>query len=135
MPRNRCPKPGSKYYVPKQKFKTVVAFCLSYDELKAELKDLDGRHSKKQDGMPRGSETSDPTSKEAEARIKVENKIKLIEETVMECSGHVLYPFMMMAVTKEEIGWAWLEANQIPVHRTTYIELRRKIYFEMSKRI
>lgn len=135
MPHNRMPKPGAKYYLPKYTYKTVTNFCLQYQELKDELRALDGWHSGRNDGMPRGSNTSDPTYSDAVRRVEIAKKIKLIEDTVKECSGY-MYPMMIKGVTEETVTYAVLrDLYGLPLSHREYSLLRRKIYYKLSKRI
>lgn len=132
--RARPPKIGSAYYLPKNIFRATVAFCLSYLDLKRQLDTFTGTHSPVQDGMPRGSELSDPTAREAQRLAKIEWKISVIEGKTKQCAGDVLYPYMIRAVT-EEVGFATLQAEGIPLNRNQYTTLRRKIYYEVAKEI
>lgn len=134
MPHNRTPKPGAKYYLPKYQYKTVVNFCFQYAELKAELATLDGWHSGSNDGMPRGSETSDPTYQDAVRREEISRKIDLIEKTVRECSG-ILSKYFLPAITDETCTYHRLASQGLPLNHKEFSMIRRKIYYTLSKRI
>lgn len=131
----RAPKEGTPYYLPRGIFRNVVAFCLSYNDLKRQLKTFTGFHSARQDGMPRGSDLSDPTARDGERLAKIEAKIDIIENAVLRCSGKVLYQYMLLSVTDEGCSWAKLEAQGIPMNRKAWAQLRRKIYYEVAKEI
>ena len=136
MPHNRSPKPGSKYYLPKYEYKTVVNFCFQYQDLKTKLDALDGQHAVVNDGMPHGTDTSDPTFSEATKRMEISEKIDVIEKTTKSCAGSALYPFMLMAITDETCTYNYLRQNyDIPMGHRQFSELRRKIYYNIAKRI
>lgn len=136
MGHNKAPKPGSKYYLPKYRYKTVVNFCFQYPELKDELRALDGFRSHAGDGMPHGSGTGDPTAASGERRAELSSKIDLIETTVKECVGGVLYPYMLRGVTDENCTYTYLRTvMSMPLSVNAYTKYRRKIYYTLSKRI
>lgn len=135
MPHNRAPKPGAKYYLPKYRYKTVVNFCLQYQELKEELKHLDGWHSGRNDGMPRGNNVSDPTYSDAVRRKELQEKIDIIESSVREAAGF-LYAYMLPGVTDENMTYNKLRTiHGIPVNHKEFSLLRRKVYYMISKKM
>lgn len=145
MPHNRTPKPGSKYYLPKYKYRTVVNFCLQYHELKDELRSIDGWHSGNNDGMPHGTGTSDPVANDAIRRQEIQKKIDIIEESVRECVTGIYKPFqpyVMKSITTDYIGYHYLDTMfqinssfEVPMTKNKFSELRRKVYYTISKKI
>lgn len=136
MPRNRIPKPSSKYYLPKYEYRTVVNFCLSYWSVRERLAGMGGVRAQALDGMPHGTDLSDPTAREALIRGWLNDKIQLIEGTVREVCGDVLYHPMMMAVTKEDITIEQILARySVPMGKKQFINLRRRVYWELAKHI
>lgn len=136
MPHNRSPKPGSKYYLPKYKYRTVVNFCLQYHELKDELRSIDGWHSGNNDGMPHGTGTSDPVANDAIRRQEIQKKIDIIEESVRECVTGIMQPYILKSITTEYIGYQYLNTMfNIPMGQRQFSELRRKVYYHIAKKI
>lgn len=136
MPHNRSPKLGAKYYLPKAEYKYVVSFCLTYDELRKKLVQLNGWHSKPLDGMPHGTTKTNPTEAEALERLKVSQKIMLIEQAVLECAGKDLYRPMLFAITKEDIPlWRLKQDFGMKMGHNQFSDLRRKIYFTIAKHL
>lgn len=136
MPHNRSPKPGSKYYLPKYKYRTVVNFCLQYHELKDELRSIDGWHSGSNDGMPHGTNTSDPVANDAIRRAEIQKKIDIIEESVRECVTGIMQEYVLKAITNEYVGYQYLNTMfNIPMGQRQFSELRRKVYYQISKKI
>lgn len=134
MPHNRCPKKGSKYYLPKYEYKTVVSFCLQYPELKKKLRNFDGFHSIVNDGMPHSNNISDPTANDALIRLEIQAKIDLIENTIRKETG-ILYQWMIQGITDEQVTYDMLRAQGMPLNRNEYSLIRRKVYFEISKHL
>lgn len=136
MPRNRIPKRSSKWYLPKYEYRMVVNFCLSYYSVRERLAGLGGIRAQALDGMPHGTDTSDPTAREALQKIRLQEKIALIEGTVREVAGDYLYQPMLAAITRDDITIDQILARyRVPMGRNQFLELRRKIYFTMFPNI
>lgn len=134
MPHNRSPKKSNQWYLPKAQYKYVVSFCLTYDELRKRLVELNGWHSRVMDGMPHSNTKSNPTEAEAMERLKVSQKIMLIEQAVLEVAGKELYRPMLFAITKEDVPlWRLKQDYGVKMGKNQFSDLRRKIYFTISK--
>ena len=135
MPRNRIPKPSSKYYLPKYEYRTVVNFCLSYHSVRERLAGLGGIRAQALDGMPHGTDISDPTARDALVRARLSDQLHLIEGTVRDVCGDYLYRPMLMAITQDDITLEQIMARySVPMGRTQFINLRRKVYWTMYNR-
>ena len=136
MSHNRAPKLGSKWYLPYDTYKYVVSYCYAYGDFRKRLQDLDGWHSHEQDGMPRGTETSDPTPKEAMRRMRIEEKINVIENAVID-TDPFLYDWLLEGVTKRGVTFNYLKLKKgMPVvDKNQYSELRRQVYYRVAERI
>lgn len=135
MSHNRAPKKGSKWYLPYNTYQTVVNFCYSYKELMQKLADLDGQHSHEQDGMPRGTNTGDPTAAEAMRRLAVEKKIRLIENSVDATAPDMRW-WLMLGVTHRGMTYKYLHTKLgMPCNKNEYSELRREVYWRVAERI
>lgn len=131
--RDRSPRPGARYYLPRNEFKYVVAFCMTYYELKIKLMET-GSRSHELDGMPHGTNVGNPTESEAIKRVGIESKIKLIEDTVRDCAGDVLYKVMLSAVTEEDMTLPKLKAiYDVPMGKNQFSMLKREIYWRIAK--
>lgn len=136
MPHNRAPKLGAKWYLPRNEYRYVVAFCLTYKDLRQKLQDLNGWHSHDMDGMPRGSGTGDPTQREALERVKIQTKLDIIESCVRECAGEKLYRPMLIAVTRDDMPlWRLKMDFEFEMGSRQFSNLRRKIYYKISKEL
>lgn len=134
MSHNRAPKPGSKWYLPYDTYKYVVSFCYAYHDMKDRLKDLDGQHSHELDGMPRGTETGDPTSKEAIKRAMLQEKIDIIEYAIID-TDPFMFDWLLEGVTMRHTYYDDLVAKGLPCSKNYYSELRRQVYWRVAERI
>ena len=135
MPRLRTPRRGHKYWMPRHMYRMTVEFCRSYGELKQQLNELTFLASPNMDGMPHSNDVSDSTARNAMAVMRVREKLSLIEDSVRDCSGGLLYPFMLKAVTIEGWGWQTAQAEEIPIGRSAFFELKYKILYEVSRKL
>ena len=141
MSHNRAPKPGSKWYLPFDTYKYVVNFCYAYGDMKQKYGDLDGQHAHQQDGMPRGTETSDPTSSEGMRRANLGQKISTIEKAVDTVVPESVYGKEMrlqlfLGVTKRGITYTYLSKKLgMACTKNEYSELRRQVYWIIAERI
>ena len=134
MSHNRAPKPGSKWYLPYDTYKLVVSYCYAYQDMKDKLRDLDGQHSHEQDGMPRGTDMGDPTSREAMKRAELQEKIDIIEYAVID-TDPLLCDWLLEGVTKRGTYYDDLVAKGLPCSKNFYSELRRQVYWRVAERI
>jgi len=85
--------------------------------------------------MPHGTDTSDPTQREAMLRSWLTDKLVLIESTVREGCGDMLYQPMMLAITRDDVTIDQIMARySVPMGRVQFINLRRKVYWTMYNR-
>lgn len=135
MARSRKPKPGAPYYLPPYEYRTAVNFCLQYREWEAELETVTGLHGVDNDGMPHGTETSDPTFRDAVRRAGISAKMDLIEDCVRD-TDPVLFPWLLEAVTNERATYRYLvEEHGLPVSINTWTVKKREVYWRVSRRI
>lgn len=134
MPRYRIPKKG-KFWIPRHKYRLAVAYCQTYPEWRQELEDLTILHSPAMDGMPHSTDVSDSTARNAMRVMRIQDKIQLIEDIVKECCSDSLYPYMLLAVTREGLTWAELQEGGIPTSRTAFFMMKRQILYEVSRRM
>lgn len=135
MPKYRSPRPGSKYYLPREKFRLTVAYCLTYKLLKAEIAEITTIKGRVDDGMPKSGGITDPVFTTTMRVMELRQKVAIIEDAVKLCAGDALYPFMLQAITDESCGWSCIEAKRAPLSRSTYIRLRRRIYYEIGSKL
>lgn len=134
MSHNRAPKPGSKWYLPYDTYRYVVDFCYAYHDMERKLSDLDGWHSHDLDGMPRGTDMGDPTSREAMKRMRLQEQIDVIRDAVID-TDPLLFDWLLEGVTIRHMTYSRLQAKQIPCSKNEYADLRRQVYWRVAERI
>ena len=133
MKKTRPPKQKNKYYLPKHEYWMTVHFCMNYGEYKKQLAELDGQKALVLDGMPHGTETSDPTAVIAEKRAKLQGKIDIIENAIREVDAS-LYDYLLLGVTTDA-SYGYLSDLGMPCGKDYYIKRYREIYYKIAKEI
>lgn len=135
MPRYRVPRPGSKYYLPKYEYKTVVSFCMQYWDLKTRVASCAGLKGVHYDGMPHGSSTSDPTYQSAVQGAEAARKVAIIENAVRRAAPD-LYDWILKSVTEENMTYDKLRYDLgMPCGKNLYAKKRRLVFWYVSKEI
>ena len=135
MPQHRTPSEKSEYYVPKETFLMIIHYCKQYpawvDELNA-LTDTSRAITYDSDRV-QTSNDSDPTSDLAIRRAEISRKKEEVEQVAKEVAGD-LHKWLILGVC-HDYPYQQLEACGIPCGKNMYYHLRRKFYFELSKKI
>lgn len=149
MPSGRLPSPKSKWYLPPETYKSVQHFCLSYMELQKEVIDLSGEidriglvSGQALDGMPHGTDTTDPTQKNALRRKELANrrdnilrKIRIIERAVEETcfTGRKT---MLWAITNKGMTYERLRSfHGCPYGKNQFGRLKHQIYWRVAQKL
>lgn len=85
--RNYTPKKSDTWRIDPDRYHELRAFCRQYPKWLAEAKSALELSSPKLDGMPRGTDTSDPTERAVEQRDRVLAKIELVDRCAMATEG------------------------------------------------
>lgn len=149
MPSGRLPSPKSKWYLPPETYKSVQHFCLSYMEMQAELVELQkqidtiglirGQHL---DGMPHGTDISNPTLRQAILREDLErrrdrtrNKIKLIENTVDKVAFTGRRQ-LLWAVTNRYMTYERLKGlHGVPYGKNQFGRMKQEVYWRIAQEL
>lgn len=137
MPNIRTPAKSSKYYISKQKFLTARHFCLQYNEWRDEYRVLAGGGISgiSSDGMPHGSNVSNPTELKAVRMAELSKKISLVECTALE-AGEDIAEWVLKGVTSEDASFNYLKTVMgLPCEKDMYYDRRRKFYWLISQKI
>ena len=123
----------SKYEISKNRFAELSAFCRQYSEFQKSLNRCYGVKVKAIDGEQGSGGKLSSVEHTADQTESLRDKIDLIESTMKKvCEGaEGLYPYMMKCVTE---GVSWEYNTGVPCGRSTYYLLRRKFFYELSKR-
>ncbi len=125
----------NEYYLPKEEFLTVLHFSLQYPRWVKELQQepdtskaitYDGEKVQTSGGYDAAAET-------AMRRYILEKKKKLVEDTAREVAPEI-YGYLILSVA---YGWTFrqLQNKGMPCSKNTFYTLRRRFYYELSKRI
>lgn len=135
MSEHRVLSQKNKYYVPKETFLMVIHYCKQYPTWEAELsamsdtsKAITYDHDRVQT-----SNDSDPTADLAMRRAEISRKKDMIDKTAKEVAGS-LWKWLILGACHDN-PYYHLQHCGIPCGKDMYYNLRRKFYYEMSKRI
>lgn len=135
MGKFRTPGDRSKYYIPKEDYYCAIHYSLRYplwvEEAKA-LADTSGAIRYDKDKV-QTSPNYDSTF-EAALRLKeINEKIKLVDDTIEMVSGSIAY-WLRLGVC-HGLSFEQLKGKGLPCERDMYYLIRRRYYYELSKRI
>lgn len=132
---NVRPLNNKKYKISKHRFAELYHFCLQYPEWKLELKyRTDTVESAGYMGGADRQSDENPTESLAIRRMILEEKCKLIEDTVREAEEGI-YTWLLKAVTNEDITFVYLkQMMEIPCGKDLYYDRRRRFYYLLSQK-
>lgn len=127
----------NKYWISKHRFYEIQHMCYQYQEWKDEYRTLSEQtvSGVNYDGMPHGSNVSDPTGNTGERLVELAKKIALVEEVAVEADPS-LAKYILKAVTDENVTFNYLQqVMNIPCGKDMYYSKRRRFYWLMSRRM
>lgn len=135
MTRHRAPSKKSKYYLPKESFLTAVHYCKQYPLWVAEIETLARTVKGISYDKPRvqASNDYDPTEEAAIRLSDVSKKKDLLDKIAVEIGGN-LAEWIVYGVCYD-VPYYKLQMKGIPCGKDLYYLLRRRFYYEVSKRI
>ena len=125
---------NNKYWIDRHRYYELKHFCLQYLTWKRTLQTMDGLNRTSRDlNYHIGSNThTDPTSKEAEARMFYTERIKMVERLVEETDSE-LASYILKGVT-EAASYEYLKNSlDMPCSRDTYYDRYRKFFWLLDK--
>ena len=135
MPRGRFPKPGSDWYLPPETYQMAQHFCLSYKEIEQEIMKLNSLRSPNLDGMPHGTNVSDPTPSEAIRKAELEKKLYIITESVNETTVTGRW-WLFRAVTMKHMSFERLkQIHGCPFGKNQFGKLKREVYWRVAQKL
>lgn len=135
MSQHRILTTSNQYYIPKEEFLTVLHYCKQYPLWCAELAtDPDSSKAITYDKeRVQTSNQYNPTEEIAMRRAEIARKKRMLEEVVHEAATG-LYDWMILGVCYG-MTFYQLEQRGIPCGKNYYYDKRRRIYYEISRRI
>lgn len=134
--RHRMPTENSKYYIPKEVFLTAVHFCKQYPLWLAELSTYPNANkgvSYDRD-VVQTSNLSDTTAEMATRRAEMARKKNLVDSTAEEVGGKKYGRWIVQGVCFD-FPFFTLADRGIPCGKDLYYQMRRRFYYELSKKI
>lgn len=135
MSKYRTPSTSSKYYIPKEDYLTAIHYSLRYPLWKEEVADMaNTAKAIVYDKDKVQSSSGYDSTYEAAVRIQEkQSKIQLIDDTIMLVADGMDY-WLRLGVCYG-LNFDQLKGKGMPCERDKYYLMRRRYYFEISKRI
>ena len=119
------------YYISKHRYYELKHFCLQYPEWRKELEQLYLEPGSLNMNYIKSSIPSDRTSEIAMRRIKLQTKMKLVEQAALAADPG-LANYILVAVT-DGVNYEFLRMRMnIPCCRDTFYECYRKFFKVLS---
>lgn len=135
MSKYRTPSTSSKYYIPKEDYLTAIHYSLRYPLWKEEVADMaNTAKAIVYDKDKVQSSSGYDSTYEAAVRIQEkQSKIQLIDDTIMLVADGMDY-WLRLGVCYG-LNFDQLKGKGMPCERDKYYLMRRRYYFEISKKI
>lgn len=135
MSKYRTPSTSSKYYIPKEDYLTAIHYSLRYPLWKEEVADMaNTAKAIVYDKDKVQSSGGYDSTYEAAVRIQEkQSKIQLIDDTIMLVAGGMDY-WLRLGVCYG-LTFDQLKGKGMPCEKDKYYLMRRRYYFEISRRI
>ncbi len=135
MPQHRELSVSNQYYVPKETFLMLIHYCKQYPAWVDELNAMtDTSKAITYDGdRVQTSADGDPTSELAMRRAEISRKVEQINEVAALVADN-LHKWLILGVCHDYTYYQLQECG-IPCGRGYYYQMRRRFYWEMSRRI
>ena len=119
----------SDHNISRDKYNELKYFCLRYWQKKQEIDRNYGIDGFSQDGMPRGTSSSNPTEKKALRIAQLKRDTELIEQTAMEADAEI-HPWILKNVTSG-VPYEYMD---VPMGRRKFYEARRYFFFLLAQK-
>lgn len=119
----------SDYNISREKYNELKYFCLQYWQKKRDLHNNYGLGALVNDGMPRGSDYSNPTERVALRNDILRKDIELIEQTALEADSE-MYQWLLKNVTSG-VPYEYMD---VPVGRRQFYESRRYFFYLLAQK-
>lgn len=124
--------PKNKYWTDRHRYYELKHFCLQYPIWKKVRANFDSMNTWHLRSISKGNEISDPTERDAFARLFYTQRIELVER-VARMTSPDLHEYLLKAVT-EGLSYDYLKNRMgIPCCKDTYYGLYRKFFWLLSR--
>ena len=119
--------------ISKDRYQELLHLCRQYPEWKTEANSLLGIKAVKMDGLPHGSDKSDPVAMAAERRDKLLSKIALVDDCAKGIEGGSWYASIIQNVCigrpYEKMDRALMPTSK----RNTFFKIRTAFFERLNK--
>ncbi len=117
------------------RFLELKNFALQYPQWVAAASELPSISSPALDGLPHGTDISDPTGNTASLRLRNFSKIRIVESAATLCHGDpYMQKLVLKGVTTEGCTFAWLYSHGYAhCDKMTYYMARRRFYWHLDR--
>lgn len=125
----------TSYCLPKEDYITAVHYALRYPTLLADLPPADSGSAIRYDKeRVQTSNQYDATAELAMKRLAITQKLKIIEDTILEVAPEGLEHYLKLGVC---YGFTYdqLLGRNLPMGRNQYYDMRRHFYFNLIQKI
>lgn len=137
MAKYRTLSEKNKYYLPKHTYLACIHYAMQYRDWKASLdanRDTRGAIRYDKDRV-QVTNDYDSTSETAIKMIEVDDKCKLIDKCIsIACDGSHLESYVRLGVCYGFTVYQLIDEG-MPCGKNMYYEIRRRFYYELSKKI
>lgn len=120
--------------ISQDRYRELLHFCRQYPEWKTEANSLLGVRAVKADGLPHGSNKSDPVAAAAEKREKLNEKIDVVDECARAVDGGRWYASIIQNVCigkpYEQMDRALMPTSD----KNAYFKMRREFFDLLDKK-
>ena len=123
----------NKYYIDKHRHYELKHFCLQYPTWKRTYAEIEraGLQVPSFERVPTGNLPSDTTAKYAIVKVRLIERIRMIEKTAKEADEY-LYDYILKAVT-EGLSYTYLKSRlDIPCGKDMYYDRYRRFFWLLS---
>ena len=125
--RNYVPRSNETWHLDPDRYHELKAFCRQYPKWLAEAKSALELSSPKMDGMPRGTDVSDPTERAVEQRERIIEKIDLVERCAKSIGDGMWYNALIHNVC---LGWSY---ERIRDFHPEFLTTNKRIAFFVAR--
>lgn len=135
MSKYRTPSTNSKYYIPKEDYLTAIHYSLRYPLWKQEVADIanTARAITYDKDKVQNSNNYDSTFEAAVRIQEKQHKLQLIDDTIHDVADGLDY-WLRLGVCYG-LTFDQLNGKGMPCEKDKYYLVRRRYYYELSKRI
>lgn len=125
---------NKKYGLPMTRFRELYYHCLQYPVWVVELDNISDMQAVNYDGLPKGTQTSNPVEQLASKRESLRDKISLIERTAKEAGGDISEA-LLIAVTTGATFDQLKRSGVLFAERDCFYQRRRMFYWMLDSRM